>query len=219
MACRYTINGAVAGFGPLIVSTFGYTPLESILLQFPLGTLCFISILVSGYLSTRFKNVMIPILLLNTGPVIAGCITIWKSSWEPPRPVGPVIGYTLIGTFGAVVSQIIVLGMSNVAGQTKKSIMAAAIFVAYCVGNIVGPQLIKSETKAQHYPELWTGLIICYCITVAATLALWFVMWKENRTRDAHAQRAGQSYNDDERDKLAFQDLTDKQNPYFRYVW
>lgn len=46
------------------------------------------------------------------------------------------------------------------AGATKKSIMAGSIFVAYCVGNIVGPQLIKSETKKQHYPELWTGLII-----------------------------------------------------------
>ena len=49
---------------------------------------------------------------------------------------------------------------SNVAGATKKSCMAAAIFVAYCVGNIVGPQLIKSERKKDHYPELWTGLII-----------------------------------------------------------
>jgi len=32
----------------------------------------------------------------------------------------------------------------------------------YCVGNIVGPQLIRSQTKSQHYPELWTGLIIWY---------------------------------------------------------
>ncbi len=50
--------------------------------------------------------------------------------------------------------------MSNVAGHTKKSFMAATIFAAYCVGNIVGPQLIKSQTKAQHYPGLWLGLII-----------------------------------------------------------
>jgi hypothetical protein len=34
--------------------------------------------------------------------------------------------------------------------------------VAYCVGNIVGPQLVRSETRNQHYPELWTGLIIWY---------------------------------------------------------
>ncbi|EHL01394.1 hypothetical protein M7I_2608 [Glarea lozoyensis 74030] len=58
--------------------------------------------------------------------------------------------------------------------------MAATIFVAYCVGNIVGPQLIKSQTKSRHYPELWLGLVI----------------W----------------------DKMAFQDLTDKENPYFQYM-
>jgi hypothetical protein len=52
--------------------------------------------------------------------------------------------------------------MSNVAGHTKKSFMAGTIFAAYCVGNIVGPQLIKSQTRAQHYPDLWLGLIIWY---------------------------------------------------------
>ena len=71
-------------------------------------------------------------------------------------------GFSLIGFFGPVVSLVIVLGMSNVAGATKKSLMAANIFVAYCVGNIVGPQLIKSQTKNQHYPELWKGMIIWY---------------------------------------------------------
>ena len=75
--------------------------------------------------------------------------------------------------------------MANVAGATKKSCTAAAIFVAYCVGNvscshilptttaqalislsqIIGPQLIKTPTIKRHYPELWLGLII------------WLVLW------------------------------------------
>ena len=38
-------------------------------------------------------------------------------------------------------------------------------------------------------------------------------MWKENKRRDARLD-----VNQEERDKLAFQDLTDKQNPFFRYV-
>ncbi|KAL1598597.1 hypothetical protein SLS60_007737 [Paraconiothyrium brasiliense] len=178
MGSAYTVNGAVSGFGPLIVSTFGWSTLESILWQFPLGGLCFLAILAS-----------------NCFPVIAG-----------------LAGYSIIGTFGAVVSLTIVIGMSNVAGASKKSCMAGSIFVAYCVGNIVGPQLIKSETKNNHYPELWTGLIICYCITIAASVALYAVLWRENNRRESH------SGNDEERDRLAFLDLTDKENPYFRYV-
>jgi MFS family permease len=159
MGSAYTVNGAVSGFGPLIVSTFGWSSLESILFQFPLGGICLIDILVCGYLSSKIRNIRIVLLVLNCLPVIAGCAMIWKSEWSY-HAATPVAGYSIIGTFGAVVSLTIVLGMSNVAGATKKSTMAAAIFVAYCVGNIVGPQLINSERKGEHYPELWTGLII-----------------------------------------------------------
>jgi hypothetical protein len=38
-------------------------------------------------------------------------------------------------------------------------------------------------------------------------------MWKENKRRDQRLD-----VNEDEKDKMAFQDLTDKQNPFFRYV-
>jgi hypothetical protein len=211
MASAYTVNGAVSGFGPLIVSTFGWSTKESILWQFPLGGLCFITILLSGYLSSRIPNVRLILLIVNCLPVIAGCAMIWKSKWTYHASL-PVAGYSIIGTFGAVVSQTISVGMSNVAGNTKKSAMAGAIFAAYCVGNIVGPQLIKSETKARHYPELWTGLIICYCITIVSAVALYWVLWRENKKRDKVP------VNEVERDRLAFMDLTDKENPYFRYV-
>ena len=163
MAAAYTVNGAVSGFGPLIVRTFGWSDLQSILLQFPLGGICLISILLCGYLSSRIPNIRLILLVVNCLPVMAGCAMIWKSEWTY-HAATPVAGYSIIGTFGAVVSQTIVVGMSNVAGATKKSAMAAAIFVAYCVGNIVGPQLIKSESKADHYPQLWSGLIIWYVV-------------------------------------------------------
>ncbi|CZR57690.1 related to allantoate transport protein [Phialocephala subalpina] len=211
MASAYTINGAISGFGPLIVSTFGWSTLDSILFQFPLGGICFIMILLTGYLSSRIPNIRILLLVLNCLPVIAGCALIWKSTWSH-RAAAPVVGYSITGFFGAVVSLIISIGMSNVAGQTKKCFMAATIFVAYCVGNIVGPQLIKSQTKSRHYPELWLGLIICYCITIVSSIVLYFVLARENKLRAAFEK------NDIDRDKMAFQDLTDKENPYFLYM-
>jgi MFS family permease len=211
MASAYTVNGAVSGFGPLIVSTFGWSTLGSILWQFPLGAICFFAILLSGYASSKIPNVRLILLVLNCLPVIVGCAMIWKSKWTHHAAL-PVAGYSIIGTFGAVVSQTISIGMSNVAGATKKSAMAAAIFAAYCVGNIVGPQLIKSQTKSRHYPELWTGLIICYCITIVAAGVLYVVLWRENKKRDAR------QVDEAERDRIAFMDLTDGENPYFRYV-
>ena len=161
MASAYTMNGAVSGFGPLIVATFGWSTLQSILFQFPLGGLCFIVILVTGYLGSKFHNIRIFMLIFTCLPVIAGCAIIWKSTWSY-HAAAPVVGYSITGFFGGTVSLIITLGMSNVAGHTKKSFMAGTIFLGYCVGNIVGPQLIFSKTKAKHYPALWLGLIIWY---------------------------------------------------------
>jgi len=153
----------------LIVSTFGWSTLDSILFQFPLGGICLIAILLTGFLGSRFPNIRIIMLIVCCLPVIAGCAMIWKCEWSY-HAAGPVVGYSIIGTFGGVVSLIITIGMSNIAGHTKKSFMAATIFVAYCVGNIIGPNLVRSQTKAQHYPELWTGLIIWYgCILYKST--------------------------------------------------
>lgn len=159
MASCYTMNGAVSGFGPLIVSTFGWNTLQSILLQFPLAGICFFVILAVGHLGGRFTNIRVFLLVGTCLPVIAGRALIWRSAWTH-HAAAPVIGYSLTGFFGGTASLIITLGMANVAGHTKKSFMAATIFVAYCVGNIVGPQLVWSETKRQHYPALWLGLII-----------------------------------------------------------
>ncbi|KFA66601.1 hypothetical protein S40285_08280 [Stachybotrys chlorohalonatus IBT 40285] len=212
MASAYMMNGAVSGFGPLIVSTFGWSTLQSILFQFPLGAICFIIILVTGFLGSKFKNIRIIMLILTCLPVIAGCAIIWRSAWTY-HAAAPVIGYSITGFFGGTVSLIITIGMANVAGHTKKSFMAATIFVAYCVGNIVGPQLVWSETREQHYPALWLGLIICYVICIVAAVALFFVLRNENKKREALPK------DESERAKFAFQDLTDKQNPYFVYVY
>lgn len=195
------------------MSTFGWTPLQAILWQFPLGALCFVAILLTGWLGSRFHNIRLVMLIVCCLPVIAGCAVIWKSSWHT-HAAAPIVGYTITGTFGAVVSLIITVAMSNVAGHTKKSFMAATVFVAYCVGNIVGPQLVDSQSKDAHYPQLWTGLIVFYVVCVVASGALFFILRRENAIRertvpDDPAMKA----------KLAFKDLTDKENPYFRYVY
>lgn len=210
MAAAYTVNGAVSGFGPLIVSTFGYSSLDSILFQFPLGAISAVGITLTGWICSH-RNIRIPLLIACCAPVIAGFIIIWKSEWGY-RPAAPVVGYSIIGFFGPVVGLIITLAAGNVAGETKKSFTASAVFVAYCVGNIIGPQLVKSQTKSQHYPELWTGLTICYCITIVCACALYFILHRENKKRDALG------LDESERNRLAFKDLTDKENSYFRYV-
>jgi len=73
MASAYTVNGAVSGFGPLIVTTFGHSTLNAILFQFPLGGICFIFILLTGFLSSCIPNFRLILLILCCLPLIAGC--------------------------------------------------------------------------------------------------------------------------------------------------
>lgn len=54
--------------------------------------------------------------------------------------------------------------------------------------------------------------MLSYCITIVAATALYSVLRRENRKKESLHK------NDEaERAKLAFMDLTDKANPYFRY--
>ncbi|KAK5940524.1 hypothetical protein PMZ80_006940 [Knufia obscura] len=212
MGIAYVINGAISGFGPLIVSTFGWSAYDALLWQMPLGGICFVGILLVGYLSLKFRNIRLIMLALNCLPVIAGCAMIWKSSWYR-KAATPIAGYSILGTFAPVTSLVVSLGMVNVAGNSKKSFTAAATFTFYCVGNIVGPQLIVTETVGRHYPRLWEAIIVCYALLVVLSALLYFMFKRENSRRDAL------NLDREEGDKIAFDDLTDKQNLYFRYAY
>ncbi|KAF4556430.1 MFS-type transporter-like protein 13 [Elsinoe fawcettii] len=212
MGAAYVVNGAVSGFGPLIVSTFGWSSFESLLWQMPLGAVCFIMIILVGYLTLIVKNVRLILLAANCLPVIAGCAMIWKSEWYYHAST-PIAGYTIIGFFAPVTSLIVSMGMANVAGASKKSFMSSAIFVFYCVGNIVGPLLVRTETVRQHYPRLWTGIIVCYVLLIVLSAILYSMLRYENNRRDKL------ELNEKEAERVAFEDLTDKENLHFRYAY
>jgi hypothetical protein len=208
----YTVNGAVSGFRPLIVTTFGWTAYQSLLWQMPLGAVCFVTILLTGYLSFHVPNIRLLMLVVCCLPVIAGCAMIWRSTWTHHAGT-PLVGYTLLGIFAPVTSLILSMGMANRAGASKNSFQIALIFIFYDIGNIVGPQLVKTPTIKRQYPKLWLGIIIAYCIVIVLAVVLYFMLMFENRPRDQMA------LDEKEAEKVAFEDLTDKENLHFRYVY
>lgn len=69
--------------------------------RFHLVTISLISILLTGYLSYKVPNIRIIMLFLCCLLVIAGCAIIWKSTWSY-QATAPVVGYSIIGFFGAL---------------------------------------------------------------------------------------------------------------------
>jgi predicted membrane channel-forming protein YqfA (hemolysin III family) len=66
------------------------------------------------------------------------------------RKLPRLAGYWLVTAIAPVFPVMLSLFASNTAGFTKKSTVAALIFVGYCVGNLIGPQFFK-DSEAPNY--------------------------------------------------------------------
>lgn len=57
---------------------------------------------------------------------------------------------------------------SNVAGRTKKTVTATVLFVAYCVGNSIGAQIMRASDA----PKYTRGITACGALYVIEFLSL-----------------------------------------------
>lgn len=141
MLCT-TASGASNTFASLVFKGMGFNTFHTLLLNVPMGLMAFITIIGSGYLGRRFDNMRHHIYSIACLPVIVGCCLLWQLG--PENTGGRVAGVYLVTFFGSCYVQVIAFGTANFAGYTKKSVVAAGVFVAFCLGNIIGPLLFDA---------------------------------------------------------------------------
>jgi hypothetical protein len=100
----------------------------------------------------------------------------------------------------------------NVAGRTKKSFFGGSSLITYCIGNIIGSQVMRPSDA----PLYRKGMTICgvmMILNIANTLVWWWHYKRENKRRDAEFLASGLT--EEERDHQNFlageTDLTDMQ--------
>ena len=129
------------------------------------------------------------------------------------KPSGRLAGYYLTQASPTGFVALLSLIASNVAGYTKKTTVAALYLIAYCVGNIIGPQTFKPGDMPRYVPAEIT-IIVCYAV---CALDLVFIHWYYTRLNKKNAAaRAEPRYK--KIDKQEFLDLTDRENPEFVYT-
>ncbi|KAG5985083.1 hypothetical protein E4U55_001586 [Claviceps digitariae] len=175
-----TGSGVVSAFGSIMFNGMGFDIFTALLLNLPIGALAFVSILGSGYLERVIPNSRLYIIAASCFPVMIGCAWI----------------------------QCIGLGISNVAGYTKKAVYAAGTFIGYSLGNIIGP-LIFNATWGPRYDQSFLGLMICFAVCLVTALALRSMLVRENKRRERDFGPPETSH--------GLQDLTDRENKSFRY--
>ncbi|UKZ51038.1 hypothetical protein TrVGV298_004793 [Trichoderma virens] len=142
-------NGGLTAFGSLVIAGFGYKGLNALLLQMPGGATQLVAVLLACYLPSRFQNIrIITMFSLNLISLIGMVIVYAVPAEHKNARLG---GYCLCTVFAANMPLSLSLVSSNVGGFTKKTTANAMLFIAYCVGNILGPQFYKTK-EAPSYP-------------------------------------------------------------------
>ncbi|KAJ7267607.1 MFS transporter [Mycena haematopus] len=228
-------SGGISTFGPLIVQSFGFNQLNTILLQMPFGAIQIIATLTGGFVAMRLK-LKFPVLIALTLPPIAGAAALLHI----PRGAahrGALLGaYYIISFYPGISPLIYTWSSQNTAGHTKKTLTTGILFVGQSAGNILGPFLYTTD-QAPLYKKGLTSSLACFALLTCffmATAAYLTVLNRSHSARrislgkigvlvDASLETtedaaAAQEANGAQFAVNAFDDLTDKVNEDFIYV-
>lgn len=135
---------------------------------------------------------------------------------------GLLIAFYCTQFFLAQGNMIISLISRNIAGQTKKSTAITMTFVGWAASNMAAPQIFQEKDAPRYIRGFVVHLVVygVYIVMVAITRVI--LMRRNAQKRAATAAMVGvdvQQADQNISHSFAFQDLTDSENPDFRYVY
>ncbi|KAK6388446.1 hypothetical protein LTR65_007950 [Meristemomyces frigidus] len=212
-------NGALTTFGSIMYTAFGFTELQVLLVDIPRSVVSLIIFLAVGLYTSKVPNRRLCVMAAATVPPFVGMLAM---SFLPNTPA---YKWTKWGMYLITVPFVLALFLgwtlipSNVAGRTKKTVISSATFLGYCVGNMCGSQIFKSADAPRYIPGT-TGAAVCLGAQFVLICA-WqgYYVW-QNRRRDRAAAASGLSKEEQEKlgRELGERNVTDLQNPHFRYT-
>ena len=158
-------------------------------------------------------------MLVCTLPTILGAILMigFDPSGIPHNKAALLAASFLTGTFGAAFMLLLAYNASNFAGHSKKVTANALTLVCFAVGNILGTQTFQAS-QAPGY----IGGKISIVVTLGLLCFVIFILrhWnlKLNKKNEETLRGMGEEERDALREKMAFADRSDLDNPFFVYT-
>ncbi|KAI9276861.1 major facilitator superfamily domain-containing protein [Phascolomyces articulosus] len=205
----HLLNGCVTIFSTQIIKSMGFSSMESILLNIPIGVTTMVLITTTVYLSRRFKE--------NNYIGAAMCFVAFIGVLL--LTVIPEGGAMLVGIFCAnidCVSTIVLSSISNnVSGYTKKVFYNGTYLVAYCLGNFAGPLLILPEQA----PRYLGGMAVYMAAMLISALLFLYARWAYVRDNNYRKQlkAEGKLPLSQASSSNQLEDLSDRQDLRFIY--
>ncbi|KAJ5943087.1 hypothetical protein N7516_003255 [Penicillium verrucosum] len=211
-------GGGLTAFNKIILTGLGYSSVESTVVAMPEHAIQLVSVLLAGGICSYIGKGRCIAMILSNICVLVGSVLLYTLPAERKMSrLGAV--YSLLT---CTVSYIMCMSMisSNVAGFTKKMTASVMIFVGYCVGQIITPQFFISS-EAPTYPTGFRAYFVTASMMIVIQAALMMYYLNENRRRDRRSEATvitdeGNQHHILETDLM---DLTDREQPNFRYTW
>jgi MFS family permease len=191
-------NSGTQNFGNLVLQGFGFTSLQTTLVILPASCLSFAFIIGTGRLAGKHANISTYLICLVVVPPLIGSAIIHAGASRGIK----LLAFYLLSTGPTALPLLLSLVGSNYKGSTKKMTVTALLFVAYCAGNMIGPQLFKTS-EAPRYNTAFEGIMVSYGFVIVLALGLRFWLLYVNRRRNRE-ERGMLVDEDDNGDKTDF---------------
>lgn len=123
-------SGPVNTFTPIIIESFGFGLLNTLLLLIPLGAAGAILILGASYTAYKVKNSRTLVMFFCELLVIMSCLILWRCESKGAR----LFAVYMLTAFSAAWAVGMGLSIANSAGYTKRVVASSAVYVGYCLG-------------------------------------------------------------------------------------
>ncbi|OLN97808.1 putative transporter C417.10-like protein 3 [Colletotrichum chlorophyti] len=208
-------NGGLTTFSSIVITSFGFTNLQAILIDIPRSVASVLIFIAVGITCSKRANLRTWFMAFSVLPPFAGFMGMSL------LPNDPAIKWTRWGCYFMTVPFVLAVFLaltlipSNTAGRTKRTVTSSFTFVGYCVGNMTGSQIFKAKDAPKYTPGT-IGCAICFALEFALILTWRWVLVRRNKKRDA--DMAGDGLTVEERARRGKEygeaDYTDFENPY-----
>jgi MFS family permease len=206
-------SGIITTFSATLIAGFGYPPKTAALLNMPSGVVSIVATLTGTYaILYNFPRWLAIVLLLVPTLIGAGLMSFAHSQ------AGALAGIYLINFDVAPLALIYALAGANTQGYTKKVATNAAVAISFSVANIIGPQTFRKEDAPQYLPARITVFGVCGGAMLVTVLLRLLYGWRNKKTAAARAAEL-EAMDRGETDPRCEEDMTDRTNPAFCYVY
>jgi len=175
----------------------------------PGGAVEVFALIFSGWLGDRLGRRLLVsiggISLALLGMILIVALPLSNSS-------GRLAGYYLTQASPTPFVALLSLLSTHVAGYTKKTTVAAMYLIAYCAGNIIGPQTFRPKDAPRYVPGEIT-IIVCYGLCICDIIFIHFWCVRQNKLKAKKRMEPGYI----KLENQEWLDLTDRENLEFVY--